>query len=109
MDSSIRVAELKASRGPAWIKEGFALFRRAPLAWVGLCSAWIFITLAMFIVPLVGEAIANFVQPVFFASFAIIAYKQAAGEPVRIADLFSGFKRNLRSLVNLGILTLMAV
>lgn len=109
MDSSIRVAELRASRGAAWIGEAFALFRRAPLPWVGLCSAWIVITLVLFVVPLVGSAVANFLQPVFFASFAIVAYKQGAGEPVLIADLFSGFRRNLRALVNLGILILVAV
>ncbi|MGZ5066678.1 MAG: BPSS1780 family membrane protein [Usitatibacter sp.] len=109
MDSSIRVAELKSSRGAGWIVAAFELFRRAPLAWVALCSAWIVITLVLLVVPLVGQAVANFLQPVFFASFAIVAYKQAAGEPVLMADLFSGFKRNLRALVNLGILILVAV
>lgn len=109
MDASIKVAELKASRGAGWIVEAFELFRRAPLAWIALCSAWIVITLVLLLVPLVGQAIANFLQPVFFASFAIVAYKQAAGERVLIADLFSGFKRNLRALVNLGVLVLIAV
>jgi uncharacterized membrane protein len=46
--------------------------------------------------------IANFLQPVFFASFAIVALRQAAGEPVLMGDLFLGFRRNLRALVNLG-------
>ncbi len=109
MDANIKVAELKASRGAGWIVAAFELFRRAPLAWIALCSAWIVITLVLLLVPLVGQAIANFLQPVFFASFAIVAYKQAAGERVLIADLFSGFKRNLRALVNLGVLVLVAV
>jgi uncharacterized membrane protein len=109
MDTNIKVAELRASRGAGWIVEAFALFRRSPLAWIALCSAWIVITLVLLLVPLVGQAVANFLQPVFFASFAIVAYKQAAGEGVLIADLFSGFKRNLRALVNLGVLILIAV
>lgn len=109
MDASIRVAELKASRGVGWIAEAFKLFRKAPFAWIALCSAWILITLALLILPLVGQAIANFLQPVFFASFAIAAYKQAAGERVLMADLFAGFRRNLRALVNLGVLILVAV
>ena len=109
MDTSIKVAELKASRGAGWIAEAFTLFRRAPVAWLALCSAWIVITLVLLLVPFVGQAIANFLQPVFFASFAIVAYKQSAGEPVLVADLFSGFRRNLRALVNLGIIILAAV
>jgi hypothetical protein len=109
MDASIKVADLKASRGASWIVEAFTLFRKAPLAWIALCSAWILITLALLILPLVGQAIANFLQPVFFASFAIVAYKQAAGEGVLMADLFAGFKRNLRALLNLGVLVLVAV
>jgi|SRR5450631_962778 uncharacterized membrane protein len=109
MDASIKVGELKAARGAGWIAEAFKLFRQAPLAWIALCSAWLVITLALLLVPLVGQAIANFLQPVFFASFAIAAYKQAAGERVLMADLFAGFRRNLRALVNLGVLILVAV
>jgi hypothetical protein len=109
MDSSIKVADLKASRGAGWIVEAFALFRRAPLAWIALCSGWLLVTIVLLLVPLVGQAIANFLQPVFFASFAIVAYKQAAGEGVLMADLFAGFRRNLRALLNLGILVLVAV
>src|SRR5260221_9121619 len=109
MDSSIKVADLKPSRGAGWIVAAFALFRKAPLAWIALCSAWLLITLVLLVVPLVGQAIANFLQPVFFASFAIVAYKQAAGEAMVMADLFAGFRRNLRALLNLGILVLVAV
>jgi len=109
MDASIKVGELRAARGAGWVAEAFKLFRQAPLAWIALCSAWLVITLALLLIPLVGQAIANFLQPVFFASFAIAAYKQAAGERVLMADLFAGFRRNLRALVNLGVLILVAV
>ena len=56
--------------------------------------------------PLLGGVIANFLQPVFFASFAITALRQSAGEPVVMGDLFLGFRRNVRALVNLGALLL---
>ncbi len=108
MDAAISVAELKASRGVAWLVESFTLFRRAPLAWLGLCAGWVAITFGLILMPFIGGVIANFLQPVFFASFAIAAYRQGAGERVVIADLFSGFKRNVRPLVNLGALLLLA-
>ena len=62
----------------------------------------------MILVPLVGGVIANFLQPVFFASFAIAALRQVAGEPVAMGDLFLGFRRNVRALVNLGAILLIA-
>jgi hypothetical protein len=108
MDASTSVAELKASRGAYWLSESFTLFRGAPLAWLGLCAGWIAITFALILLPFIGGVIANFLQPVFFASFAIAAYRQGAGEPVVMADLFAGFKRNVRPLVNLGALLLLA-
>jgi uncharacterized membrane protein len=108
MDATIKVTEVKASRGAAWLAEGFGLFRRAPMAWIGLCAGWIAITFALLIIPLVGGVLANFLQPVFFASFAITALRQAAGEPITAGDLFLGFKRNMRALVQLGAILLVA-
>lgn len=108
MDSGLRVAELPVSRGAGWLGEAFGLFRRRPFAWIGLCAGWLAITFSLIIVPLIGGVIANFLQPAFFASFAIAAYRQAAGEPISMSDLFSGFRRNFRALVNLGAILLIA-
>ena len=108
MDTSIKVAELKASRGAAWLGEAFTLFRGAPMVWIGLTTGWLAITFALILMPFIGGVLANFLQPVFFASFAIAAYRQGAGERLLMADLFTGFKRNVRPLVNLGALLLLA-
>ena len=108
MDESIRVAEIHASRGASWIGESWRLFAAAPLAWMGLCAAWVMLTVALFFIPIIGGVIAFFLQPVFLAGFAITAYRQSAGERVVMADLFAGFRRNVRALVNLGAILLMA-
>jgi uncharacterized membrane protein len=108
MDATIRVADLPASRGPGWLGESFRLFRRAPLQWIGLCSGWIAITLALIVLPLVGGVIANVLQPVFFASFSIAAYRQVAGERITMGDLFSGFRRNWKALTFVGAILLVA-
>jgi hypothetical protein len=108
MDASIKVAEVRASRGAAWIAQSWKLFAASPLAWLGLCAGWISITFALLIVPVVGGVVANFLQPAFFASFAIAAYRQSAGERIVMSDLFSGFRRNLKPLVNLGAILLAA-
>lgn len=108
MDTSIKVAEIKASRGASWIAAAFQLFRKQPMGWISLCAGWIAITFALILIPFIGGVVANFLQPVFFASFAIAAYRQGTGQRLAAGDLFGGFKHNMRSLVNLGALLLLA-
>ena len=108
MDASTRVAEVPASRGFGWLGEAFGLYRARPFAWIGLTAGWLLITFGLILIPIVGGVLANFLQPVFFASFAIAALRQLAGEPVVMGDLFLGFRRNLRALVNLGAILLIA-
>jgi len=78
------------------------------MVWMGLSAGWMLITLALVLVPVIGGVAANLLQPVFFASFAIAARKQLAGEAPEMGDLFLGFKRPLRPLVNLGAILLVA-
>jgi hypothetical protein len=108
MDNAIRVAEVPARRGGAWLAEAFRLFRGQPMAWIGLCVGWLVIWFGLLLLPLLGPVLANLLQPVFFASFAIAAYKQGAGERVTMGELFSGFRRNVRALVNLGLIMMLA-
>jgi len=108
MDTTVQVTELRATRGGGWFAEAFRLYRRKPFAWVGLCTGWILITLVLLQVPAIGPALEGFLQPVFFASFAIAAFRQLAGEPLLMADLFAGFRRNLRSLIQLGAIQMIA-
>jgi len=108
MDGTIRVAELPASHGALWLAESFRMFRARPLQWMGLTAGWISITFALILIPFLGGVIANFLQPAFFASFAIAGYKQSAGEAISTGELFSGFRRHMRSQVNLGAVLLLS-
>jgi uncharacterized membrane protein len=108
MDNTLKVAEIPASRGFAWLGEAFALFRRKPMSWIGLCAGWLIVTFGLILIPIIGGVLANFLQPAFFASFAIAALRQSAGEAVVMGDLFLGFRKNLRALVNLGAILLIA-
>ena len=108
MESPIRVRDVRPSRGPAWLAGGWGHFRRAPMVWMGLSAGWMLITLALVLVPLVGGVVANLLQPVFFASFAMAARAQLDGKAPEMGDLFAGFRRPLRPLVNLGAILLVA-
>jgi len=108
VDAAIRVRDVRSLRGPAWLAGGWRLFRGAPMVWMGLGAGWMLITLGLVLVPVIGGVAANLLQPVFFASFALAARKQLSGEAPEMGDLFSGFRRGLRPLVNLGAILLIA-
>jgi hypothetical protein len=108
MGETIRVREVRSSRGAAWLREGFGYFRGKPLAWIALGVGWMVITFGLILVPYVGGVIANLLQPVFFASFALAAAKQRAGQPLDSSDLFSGFRRPLKPLAIIGAVLLLA-
>jgi hypothetical protein len=108
VDASVRVNEVPAGDGIRWLKDAFALYRQAPLAWIGLCAGWLVIWFLLLNVPFLGPVLGNLLQPVFFGSFAIAAYKQAAGERIGFNELFSGFRRNARALVNVGLIMMLA-
>jgi hypothetical protein len=105
---TIKAADVRASRGAAWIAEGFKIFRGQPLQWSGLSLGWLVITLGLFMIPLIGAVASNFLQPVFFASFALAAKKQLAGGRLEMGDLFAGFRASVRALVNIGAILLFA-
>ncbi len=106
--SALRIRDVRPARGTAWIAGGWRLFRGAPMVWMGLSAGWMLITFGLVLVPLVGGVVANLLQPVFFASFALAARKQLAGEAPEMGDLFIGFRRPLRPMLNLGAILLVA-
>lgn len=108
MAAALRTRDVPARHGPGWLAGGWRLFRGRPLVWMGLGAGWILITLALLMVPVLGGLVANVLQPVFFASFALAASRQERGEAIEMGELFSGFRRPLMPLANLGALLLVA-
>jgi uncharacterized membrane protein len=108
VDAVLRVRDLRASRGLAWLGEAWRLFRGAPTVWIGLSAGWMIITLGLVLVPVVGGVAANLLQPIFFASFALAARKQLDGQAIEMGALFAGFRLPLKPLVNLGAILLVA-
>lgn len=97
--------------GWKWIAEGWALFKRQPGMWIlsiVLCYAAIVL---LSLIPLVNFLV-SLVWPIFIAGFFAMADKAYRGERFTISDLFSGFKKNLGTLVLVGgiyLLSLLAV
>jgi hypothetical protein len=93
---------LPARRGWRWLIEGFAIFRRNQLMLsLAVLGYWILMALINS-VPLIGQVAATLLIPVFSVSLMNACRLLEQGRPFPPHLLFSGFQKNLRSLLVLG-------
>jgi hypothetical protein len=99
----MRARIVAATHGPAWLLEGWNLFRAAPLAWLALLLAyWLLMTLIS-IAPVVGVAIASILVPAFSVGFMAAARAASSKGRVEMALLFDGFRHAQRAQLILGV------
>jgi hypothetical protein len=100
---------LPARTGWLWVKEGFALFRKQPAETTTLFLSYMFLMLAIGIVPLVGQILPMLLVPVFSMAFMQACANIEQGKKVYPNLLLTGFRSPaLRRLLQLGMLYLAA-
>ncbi|MBK8338349.1 MAG: hypothetical protein IPL03_18040 [Sterolibacteriaceae bacterium] len=104
----MQARRLPASRGWAWIVEGFALFRRNPPLITFLVIAYWFLLAAIGVFPLVGQVAASLAMPALSVGVANGCRAIDRGERGGFDLIFSGFRLNLPSLLRLGAIYLLA-
>lgn len=101
--------KLPANTGWLWVKEGFALFRKQPAEISTLFLAYMFLMLAIGIVPLLGQLLPMVLVPVFSMAFMQACVQIEQGNKVYPNLLLTGFRSPaFRSLLKLGVLYLVA-
>jgi hypothetical protein len=91
------------ARGTAWLRESYALFRNARLAWLMLLLAYYGVLLFADFVPFIGGLVALVLKPVFAVGFLAAAWTQERGGRPEVRALFRGFRANVWALVALGV------
>lgn len=100
---------LPASAGWLWVKDGFSLFRKQPAEISTLFLAYMFLMLAVGIIPLVGQVLPLVLVPVFSMAFMQACLQIEQGKKVYPNLLLSGFRSPAsRDLLKLGVLYLAA-
>lgn len=89
--------------GFAWLKQGYAMWSRARLAWIFLLLAYYLMLLLIDFVPFVGGLAAPLLKPVFAVGFLAAAWTQERGGVPAIGLLFRGFRSNVLALCMLGV------
>lgn len=101
--------KLPASAGWLWIKQGFALFAKQPIELATLFLAYMFLVLALNLVPLLGSIAALMLTPVFAMSFMQACVDIERGKRVHPGLLLTGFRSPaFRTLLLLGLMYLIA-
>ena len=98
-----------ARRGFAWLAQSWAMFSRARLPWLVLISIYYAILLAVNLVPIVGQLTWPLLKPVFAVGLLAAAWAQERGGTPAPADLFKGFRANVRALLPLGVVFIAGV
>jgi hypothetical protein len=91
------------ARGIAWLKESYAMFSRARLAWLMLLLSYYVMLAVVDFVPFVGGLAAPLLKPVFAVGFLAAAWTQERGGVPALRQLFQGFRSNVVTLCSLGV------
>lgn len=89
-----------AGHGIFWLKEGFALFQKAPLPWMGVMMVWgIVLAVSTSFPP------ACIAQPFVTAGIAAICWRLDSTGEFALKDLTSGFTHQAGSLLLVGVIS----
>ena len=92
---------VSASHGWTWITQGFSLFRKSPSTWLALILILFVSSKLLLLVPLLGIVFVLF-MPVFIVGLMEGCRALERGEPLQLAHLASGFRKNAAQLVTIG-------
>ena len=109
MDNN-RIAEpvtVSAGRGASWLIDGFTLFKRDWLAWIGLAIMLIILTMVSSAIP-VANIIAPVISPIIIAGLMLACHQQDQGGEISVAVVFSGFSNRPGQLALIGVAYLVA-
>jgi hypothetical protein len=92
---------VQTGRGAGWLKDGFALFKAAPGAWIVNLLIFVVLLLVVGSIPLV-QVVTSLFMPVLMAGWMLGCRALDNGESMQVAHLFAGFKERTGALVAAG-------
>ncbi|MCK6406127.1 MAG: hypothetical protein L6Q60_08940 [Rhodocyclaceae bacterium] len=98
----MQAKQLSAGEGWRWLAAGFALFRKNPPMLTLIIIAYWLTLATVNTIPLLGPLAATLAIPAFSVSLMNAVRKLDRGQPLEFPVLFSGFRKELKTLVMLG-------
>lgn len=97
---------LTPMQGARWLPLGWRIFKAAPVGWIAMVFAYVFLMTLVSILPVVGVVAAMMLVPGFSVSFMAASRAAARGGDIGLAILFSGFRERPQAQLVLGALYL---
>jgi len=97
--------KVAASRGVAWYSEAWTLFKGAPGTWILICVVFIVLSILLAIIPM-GSLLSSIAYPAVAAGLMLGCRSIEEGTGLTVGHLFAGFKKNVGSLILVGVLYL---
>jgi hypothetical protein len=89
---SLRINDVPPQRGVAWVRTGFGLFFRHPLAFSMMFLLFLVAALVLMVLPFVGALLLLASMPLLTLGFATAARAALEGQPVHAGLLFEPFR-----------------
>jgi hypothetical protein len=101
--------KISANTGWLWVRQGFSLFRKQPAELSTLFVSYMFLMLALGIVPVVGQLLPLVLVPAFSMAFMQACVHIEQGKRIYPNLLLAGFRSPARGrLLQLGVLYMLA-
>jgi hypothetical protein len=104
----ITVARPNAATGLFWIKEGWRLFKLAPVPWMGMTAFAFMLLIGLSMIPLVGRFAVELLTPFLAAGYFSAARAAQEGELVSFIHLGAGIQNGRDALLRIGLAYLVA-
>lgn len=101
----MKTAVVSFSRGAGWLRQGWRLYRVAPVTWLSMMLGYWLVILGTSVLQYV-QAVVVVLVPAISVGFMAVGRRCAAGEPPSLADLFSGFRAGFQRQLVLGVVHL---
>lgn len=98
----ISISRPKAAAGIFWIKEGWRLFRLAPIPWMGMTALAFMVIIAVNMIPWIGQYVIELLSPFLVAGYFSASRAAMAEEPVTFLHLGAGVQKGRDSLLRIG-------
>ena len=98
----LAISRPPASAGLFWVKEGWRIFRLAPVPWMGMTAFAFMVILAVSLIPWIGQFIIELLSPFLVAGYFSASRAAVVGEPVTFLHLGAGARHSRAALLRIG-------
>ena len=99
----LTISRPPASSGLLWIKEGWRLFRQAPIPWMGMTALVFMVIIGVNLIPAIGRYAIELLSPFVVAGYFSASRAAMAGEPVTFIHLGAGSRSGRDALLRIGV------